>query len=173
MTDSLITGRVDWLGVNGRIQFSGGVPVPVNPIFKVPAYQHSFGLTANYMVISEHPCMFGTGGFDTFKFYAGVPVTRRVVSLQTGLQVMTFESPTFFMMHHVNAWEDPTANTITVDLITYPDGELLDAFYLNVMKTDFSKMVQTASKARLMRYVLPLSQPSGTQVQGTVMSTVV
>ncbi len=112
-------------GVNARIQFSAGVPVPVNPMFKVPAYQHSFGLTENYMIIAEHPCMFGSGGFSTFAFYAGVPVTWRVVSLQTGLQITTFRSPTFFQMHHVNAWEDKTANTITVDLITYPDAALL------------------------------------------------
>jgi hypothetical protein len=37
------------------------------------------------------------------------------------------------------------------------------------MKTNFSQTVHTASKARLMRYVLPLSQPAGTQVQGTVL----
>jgi len=69
-----------------------------------PFYQHSFGLTENYVIISDCPCTFGNG-WRNFQWLPQFDTTWRVVDRKTGIQVATFDSDAFFMMHHVNSYE--------------------------------------------------------------------
>jgi len=143
--------------------------VPVNPKVNQPLYQHSFGTTANYIIMSEIPCTYGKT-FADFQFLPELGVTWRVISRATGQQVATFTSDSFFMFHHANAFEVPSENLLVVDLITYPNSSILtDGFYLDNLKYNYQLTLGVAMTTRPMRFLLPLDFP-GVQVTGQVLA---
>lgn len=87
----------------------------------MPAYQHSFAITADYAVMTECPMLFNTlsmvktmlSGSNITDMFEWSPQTStvhfRVVHLGTGQQVARIPIPatsdTFFTLHHVNAYQ--------------------------------------------------------------------
>ncbi len=138
--------------------------VPVNPQINQPLYQHSFGMTENYVIMSEVPCTLA-GNFKDFKWMPELGVTWRVIGRSTGLEVYNYTSPPFFMFHHINAYEDAKSNSIVVDLITYPNTSILQNFYLDVILNHYSLTTGDMWQSRPTRFVLPLDTP-GIKVTG-------
>lgn len=81
-----------------------------------PAYQHSFALTEDFVVMTEHPMLFSVpsllgallGGApitDMFPWSSRAGTHFRVVHLPTGAQVARIPAPPLFTFHHVNAFQ--------------------------------------------------------------------
>ena len=147
-----------------------GPLVPANPAVTYPLYSHSFSLTENYIILIETPCaMAANGNFRDYQWIPELPVTWRLMDRKTLKQVRHFTtSPAFFQMHTINAYED--GDEIVVDLITYPDTQVLDALYLNMLINQTAKAAPIIATARPFRFRLPLSQPDGTNVEGKMIA---
>lgn len=85
-----------------------------------PAYQHSFALTEDFVIMTEHPMLFSVpsllrtilGGApitDMFPWQPSDGTFFRVVHLGTGEQVARIPAPTMFTFHHVNAFQRQSA----------------------------------------------------------------
>ena len=96
-----------------------------------PAYMHSFGLTKNYLILTESPLIVSPydlllsdySFIDTFKWQPKNGTNFIVVNRHTGKKVGTFKTEPFFTLHHVNAFEKNGA--IYLDLIAYKDPEII------------------------------------------------
>ncbi|MDX1995040.1 MAG: carotenoid oxygenase family protein [bacterium] len=123
---------------------------------KTPAYMHSFALTENYVVLVEFS-MFpnalrllqGSTFGDALEFRSNVPSRIFIVQRQDGSLLKTLEAEPFFAFHHVNAYEQ--GNEIVMDVVAYPDGEIVRALYLDALRTS------TPQIGHVRRYRLNLS----------------
>jgi beta-carotene 15,15'-monooxygenase len=135
----------------------GSVPVDE------PAYMHSFGVTPNYVVITEFPFvvdpldMLTSGGafVDAFRWEPERGTRFVVVDRSSGGVVATTTTAAFFGFHHVNAYErdvqgrpvdagdapgdgaDPRPRPgaeLVVDLETVPDAASLAALSLDRLR---------------------------------------
>ena len=126
-------------------------------------YQHSFSVTAHYMVLSEVPVPLPESvAWSAFVLTPNVSTYFRVVDLQSGEEVATFASQEgFFMFHHINAYEHLDASTgtlsIVLDLIAYPDCTLIPLLSLANIRANYSEIMALWSEARTMRFILPLT----------------
>lgn len=124
-----------------------------------PAYMHSFGMSQNYVILTEFPLVVNPLSLLLWlrpfieNFYwapqRGAPFW--LMNRHTGEVVARFESDPFFAFHHVNAFE--RGNELIVDLVAYPDAGIIQAFYLNRLKDTASQL----PLGHLRRYRLPLA----------------
>ncbi|MDY6764104.1 MAG: carotenoid oxygenase family protein [Halobacteria archaeon] len=109
-----------------------------------PAYMHSFGLTDNYVILTEFPLVVnplsfllpGTGDKAFIEHYEWKPDlgTRFIVmSRKTGEVVADPRFDPFFCFHHVNAFERD--NEIVVDLVAFPDSSPIQSLYLDDLRS--------------------------------------
>lgn len=100
-----------------------------------PAYMHSFALTSDYLILTEHPfvvrpmdLLFGNKTFlEYFQWKKEQGTTFFVFDRHDGELVGKYTTDAFFALHHINAFE-PNKNTIVLDLATYPDAQILHAY---------------------------------------------
>lgn len=123
-----------------------------------PAYIHSFGMSERYVILLECPLV--TSSFK--QLLRGRPYIENyrwkpeqgprfwVLSKDDGRLVGRFEAETFFTFHHVNAFEQ--GDELIVDLVTYPDASIINAFYLDKLEKK-----SEISLGRLRRYRLNLT----------------
>lgn len=132
-----------------------------------PAYLHSFALTERYVVLTEHPFVthptsFLLPGSDSFvdnydwkpergtRFYA--------LDRETGERVVTAVGDPWFVFHHVNAFEaneesnDGDADELVVDLVAYPDADVVDGLYLSEAEDWF----ESGQEGQLRRFHVPM-----------------
>ena len=123
-----------------------------------PAYLHSFGLTEQYVVLTEGP--FVVEPLDLLRDSAIVESfawkpergTRFILlDRDSGDVVGTHSTDPFFVFHHVNAYE--ADRSIVLDLIAYPDASVIDALYLENLRSA-SPALPTGE---LRRYRLPFA----------------
>lgn len=139
------------------------VPLSLVPIVNHVNYQHTFSLTENYIVLVDQAVQLPhTFDWAAFKLTPGVPNYYRVLSKATGQEVARFQSKGFFTIHHIHAYEDPHARTIELDVIAYPDTEIIDKFFLAQILFNTSSTMATIAKGRPLRLTLPLAQPNAT-----------
>jgi beta,beta-carotene 9',10'-dioxygenase len=107
-----------------------------------PAYMHSFGLTPNYVVLTEFPFvvrpwrLLVPGSTPFIERYEWMPErgTRFVVlDRDTGEVVASPRTDAFFAFHHVNAFE--RGDELVVDLVTFPDPSPVGALYLAELRS--------------------------------------
>lgn len=129
---------------------------------RTPAYLHSFGLTADSLVLTEHPYRFhptallrGGSFAEAFRWHPDEGTRFTVLDRATGAVRATFETGAFFVFHHVNAVERD--DTVVVDLVAFPDPSVVDAFRLD----RFDRPGFAPPGAELRRYRL---DPGGTVV---------
>jgi beta,beta-carotene 9',10'-dioxygenase len=99
-----------------------------------PAYMHSFALTKNYVIITEHPFIVSPydllltddSYINTFSWKPKNGTNFIVIDRNTGKKVGVFKTEPFFSLHHVNAFEKD--ERILIDLIAYKDPEIIKAF---------------------------------------------
>jgi len=78
-----------------------------------------------------------------------------VLSKDDGQVVTTCKSDAFFVFHHVNAFEQE--DEIVVDLVAYPDAMIIDAMYLDKLRSGAD-----VSTGHLRRYRLRLASGNTT-----------
>ena len=103
-----------------------------------PAYVHSFGLTEQYVVLTEQPFVTrptaflkpGTDSFvDSYDWRPDRGTRFLVVDRETGDLVANATTDPWFVFHHVNAFE--REGDLVVDIVAYPDADVVDGLYLD------------------------------------------
>jgi beta,beta-carotene 9',10'-dioxygenase len=101
-----------------------------------PAYLHSFGMSSRYLVLAEYPMVVNPMALllwlrpyiENFRWRPDRGARFVAFDRATGERVRTWETEAFFAFHHVNSFED--GDDLVVDLVSYPDAEVINAFYL-------------------------------------------
>ena len=101
-----------------------------------PSYIHSFALTKKYIILTAIPfivnpvdLLFSNKPFlHNFKWQPEQGTDFMVIDRATGKLIGTYNTDPFFVFHHVNAFEKN--NTITIDLVSYPDDKIVYAMGL-------------------------------------------
>lgn len=102
-----------------------------------PAYLHSFGMSARYLVIAEFPFVVNPMSLllwlrpyiENFHWKPSRGTRFHVIDRATGRPVGTYEADALFSFHHVNSFEE--GDDLVVDLVGYDDASIIDSFYLN------------------------------------------
>lgn len=110
-------------------------PVERKPFFKMKSdkasYMHTFALTEHFVVLVEFPLVLNPidillkrGGYiSQFKWEPERNTRFHVIDRSQSAIIRSYETEPFFCFHHVNAYEEK--NTIVVDLIRYPNPEIV------------------------------------------------
>ena len=122
-----------------------------------PAYVHSFGLSERYLVLAAGPLVVnptrmlvsGRPFIENYRWKPERGGRLLVVDRQTGRVHRTYETEPFFTFHHINSFERD--GELVVDLCAYDDASIIDALYLDRVRTD-----GTLPAARPRRYTLDL-----------------
>ncbi|HLX55164.1 MAG TPA: carotenoid oxygenase family protein [Aquella sp.] len=135
---------------------------------KKPAYIHSFAKTENYFILYENPLRLNPLNMFLSKkpfienyTWDDVPVNFIILD-KNGKIVRQIAFDKFFCFHVVNAFED--GDKIHLDLITYPNADIINAFYLEPKVNLDSKSIIPS----LCRYVLDLETASCTSYKPDV-----
>ncbi|KAA3659042.1 MAG: beta-carotene 15,15'-monooxygenase [Chloroflexi bacterium] len=124
-----------------------------------PAYMHSFGMSQNYVILTEFPFVVNPLNLllwirpfiENFRWKPKRGTPFYVMNRFTGELVARFEADPFFAFHHINAFE--LGNELIVDINAYEDASIIEAFYLN-------RLAETSIKipfGTIRRYRLPLT----------------
>ena len=140
-------------------QLTGGKVTRVAsiPVSK-PAYLHSFGMSQNYIFLTEFPLFVNPISLllwlkpyiENFKWNPGKGTRIWVVNRFTGEVVGKYQSDPFFAFHHVNAFE--TKDEVIFDIVAYEDSSILKAYYLDRLRDEHLEL----PFGKLRRYHLPL-----------------
>jgi carotenoid cleavage dioxygenase-like enzyme len=126
-----------------RLTETGSEPEVIARVpVKEPGYVHSFGLTENWIVLAEfpwvvNPLRLALSGKPYAENYRWKPErgTRFIlVDRRTGVAREPIVTDPFFAFHHVNAYED--GGELVVDISTYADPSIVEALYLEQVRTD-------------------------------------
>lgn len=123
-----------------------------------PSYLHSFGMSARHLVLAEYPLVVNPMALllwlrpyiENFAWQPERGARFHAFDRATGRQVRTWETDPFFAFHHVNSFED--GDDLVVDLVGYPDAEVIGAFYLHRLRDPDVAIPH----GHLRRYRLPL-----------------
>ncbi|MBS4035137.1 MAG: carotenoid oxygenase family protein [Ignavibacterium sp.] len=109
---------------------------------KSPAYLHSFGMSKNYLIITEFPYV-----VNPLKvlFKAKPFIENYVWKPERGTRIFIFDrnsgklikktiTDAFFAFHHINAFEK--GNELIFDIAAYPDPGIIQSFYLDRIKSE-------------------------------------
>ncbi len=141
---------------SSRRQLVASMPV------REPAYMHSFALTDAYVVLAEYPLVVnprrlllsGKPFAENLQWQPERGTQFLVIRKADGALVGRYRCPAFFCFHHVNAFEH--GDELIVDLIAYPDANVIQALYLDVLREPRADGVVHPPN-ELRRYHVPLS----------------
>jgi carotenoid cleavage dioxygenase-like enzyme len=122
--------RICAIGDDGSEREVAGIPV------ERPAYMHSFGMSADHLVLTEFPLVVNPidlrlSGKPFIRNYRWEPergLVLHVVEKDSGKLVRTARTGACFAFHHVNAFADGAQ--LAVDAVIYPDPAIIDQLYL-------------------------------------------
>jgi beta,beta-carotene 9',10'-dioxygenase len=126
-----------------------------------PSYVHSFAMTENYLVLTEHPLVVtsiklkvGWSPFiENYRWDPARGSKMTVIRKDDGKIVATREMDPFFTFHHVNAFEEK--GTVVVDLVKFPDATVIEKLYLESLRASEHAL------GTFERYRLPLAGSTG------------
>lgn len=121
-----------------------------------PAYQHSFGLTDRYAIVSEHPFVVdpiriplsGKPFIENFRWEPGRGVSFIAVDRKTGKVAGRWTGEANFCFHHVNAFDEEDGS-IVVDFCAFPDAGIIDALALGARRAGAPAPDATLRRVRL------------------------
>ena len=128
-----------------------------------PSYMHSFGLSQKYAILMEFPLVVNpismlVRGKPFIANYTWKPErgTRfSVVDRHTGEVKYAHTDEAWFGFHHVNAFDNNDHGKIDLDIIVYPNADVVQYFYLNSL---LNKPNQEAyPKNELRRFTIDVS----------------
>jgi carotenoid cleavage dioxygenase-like enzyme len=131
-----------------------------------PAWIHSFGMSARYLILAEFPFvlqplrfLFSTGSFlENLRWRPERALRFTIVDKDTGAIVKRAETDACFGFHLINAFEDHDA--VVLDLVAYPDAAVLRDLYLDRLRTG-----GVTAKGALTRFRIPLGPQPVTRVK--------
>ncbi|MBF6619533.1 MAG: carotenoid oxygenase family protein [Patulibacter sp.] len=134
---------------------AGGERVIAKIPVRRPGYQHSFGLTGRYAIVTESPLVFdpkrlavsGRPFIENFRWRPEQGSRLWAIDRASGDVRGPWTAPAMFCFHHVNAFEDGDA--LTVDLLAYDDASVVQALAIDRLREAATPPVPT-----LRRYVL-------------------
>lgn len=120
-----------------------------------PAFVNSFAITESYVVFVEQPYRLdymaliagGKAFANCFDWHPEQPCRFWVIDRTDGEVLRTFETDSFFFLHHINAYED--YDGVVVDLVTYRDPKILQALYLDNLRAGGGIPLPQAKRFRL------------------------
>ncbi|OPX88476.1 MAG: Apocarotenoid-15,15'-oxygenase [Pelotomaculum sp. PtaB.Bin104] len=126
---------------------------------KRAAYMHSFGMTENYVILTEFPLFInplrflltGSPFIDNLFWKPEHGTTFLVIDKNSGKMIGKFKSDPFFAFHHINCYEE-TGNVI-VDIVSYEDPSIIKYLYLDKLRQG-NFLIPTP---QIRRYYLDLS----------------
>lgn len=127
---------------------------------KRPAYMHSFGMTQNYIILTEFPMTvnplalrFQLKPFiQNYRWQPQQGTRIHIISKQGGSIVATHETDAMFAFHHINAYEE--GGNIVMDIVAHDNAEVIDSFYLGNLRNPSGRVMR---HGRFRRYTIPLS----------------
>ena len=136
-----------------------------------PRYMHSFGMTENYIVLTETPVVLKPLEIllssdpiaDIMEWEPERGTRFQVIDKRTGEVTGTAKTEPFFTFHHVNAWEEPSNGELVVDLSAYEDASIIENLYLDELRGRHSTQVA----GTLCRYRL---KPDGSDLRSRQLS---
>ncbi|PAB60829.1 carotenoid oxygenase family protein [Anaeromicrobium sediminis] len=107
---------------------------------KQPAYMHSFGMTKNYVILTEFPLFIdpfrllltGSPFVDNLFWKPEYGTTFLIIDKNSGKLVGNFKCEPFFAFHHINCFED--MGNVIVDIVSYKDSSIIKSMYLNKLR---------------------------------------
>lgn len=104
---------------------------------KNPSYMHSFGLSENYIILTQFPLVINPlklifSGKPFIENYQWRPELGTVVTLinrSSGEVDANIKTESFFAFHHINSYEKD--GEVIVDLCAYSNPDVIRALYLN------------------------------------------
>jgi len=123
-----------------------------------PSYMHSFGMTKNYVIVTEFPLvvnplslLFWLKPFiENFNWEPKRGTPFYVLNRHTGELVGRYECDPFFAFHHVNAYEQ--GDELILDIDAYPDADIVTQYYLNRLKDPTLQLPH----GNMTRFIVPL-----------------
>lgn len=120
-----------------------------------PSYMHSFAITPTYAVLAEFPLVVNPlrivlGGRPFIENYRWEPErgTRfTVMDLRDGSVRGVYDGPACFAFHHINAFDD--GDGIVLDLCAYEDASVIDALYLDRLRSGGSVPAALPTRCRI------------------------
>jgi beta,beta-carotene 9',10'-dioxygenase len=105
-----------------------------------PAYMHSFGLTARWLVLAEFPLVVnpitiplsGRPYIENYRWKPELGTRFTLVDRSTGAATGPFEGDPCFCFHHINAYEED--GEVVVDACAYPDATPVEDLYLERLR---------------------------------------
>jgi carotenoid cleavage dioxygenase-like enzyme len=145
--------RLGAIGDDGKQKQVAEIPV------KRPAYMHSFGMSADHLVLTEFPLVVNPidlrlSGKPFIRNYRWEPergLVVHVVEKDSGRLVRSVKTDAVFAFHHVNAFAD--GDGLAVDFIAYPDATIIDQLYLARLRAN----APLTATGKLMRFHVPLA----------------
>jgi beta,beta-carotene 9',10'-dioxygenase len=128
--------------------------LPVN----LPAYMHSFGMSKNYLILTEFPLVVNPLALllwlkpyiENFAWKPERGTPFWVINRHTGELVGRYDADPFFAFHHINAFEQ--GDELVVDLAAYADASILKSYYLERLQSTDAEL----PFGNLRRYRIPL-----------------
>jgi carotenoid cleavage dioxygenase-like enzyme len=122
---------------------------------EAPSFLNSFGMTERFIILVEQPHRLdymkliagGTAFANCFDWRSGQPCRFWVVDKSRGEVVQTFETSSFFFLHHINAYED--RDELVVDMVIYRDPKIIKALYLDNLRSGGSIPMPQPRRFRL------------------------
>lgn len=147
---------------------AGGERVIARIPVRHPGYQHSFGLTERYAIVTESPFVFnpmklalsGRPFIESFRWEPERGSRIWAVDRASGEVRGPWKAPAMFCFHHVNAFED--GDSLVVDLLAYDDASVVTSLSLDRLRA-----AEAPPVAFLQRYVL---EPEQTTVRPRVLA---
>jgi beta,beta-carotene 9',10'-dioxygenase len=137
----------------------GGRPERVASLpVRKPSYMHSFGMTENYVILTEFPLVVNPVRLllwlkpyiENFSWEPRRGTPFWVVNRHTSELIGRYDSDPFFAFHHINAFE--RGDELVIDLAAYDDADIVMSYYLNRLQDTGLEL----PLGRLRRYRLPL-----------------
>jgi beta,beta-carotene 9',10'-dioxygenase len=123
-----------------------------------PTYQHSFGMTENWIVFTEFPLAVnpidilrtGRPFIENFKFDAEQPTRITLIDRESGEIGGEWLAESGFCFHHVNAYETQDGEVV-VDLCRFDDAQIVEQLYLEKLRNEGSIALSHLHRYRLVR----------------------
>jgi beta,beta-carotene 9',10'-dioxygenase len=124
-----------------------------------PAYMHSFGMSADHLILTEFPLVVNPidlrlSGKPFIRNYRWEPergLVFHVVEKDSGKLVRSAKTDATFAFHHVNAFAE--GDYLAVDFIAYPDATIIDQLYLARLRAS----APVSATGKLTRFQVPLA----------------
>lgn len=136
-----------------------------------PAYVHSFGLTAEHVVLVEFPLVvslrrllspFGGSFLDSFEWRPRRGTRLRLIDRQDGRVSADVSAPPCFGFHHVNAFERD--GQAIVDLVAFDGPDVIEQLFLDRLRGGVPDL-----GGELRRYEVPLDGMNGDRIVPTTL----